>query len=235
MFEINGERPIGDVIFASCDSVYFNNFGIPLLYSANEHGNDLHIHIMNPTYEDIVMAQNLKNEMKVNFTYSYEQTPANVREYYSCNRFMVAPYFLETADRILIIDTDCLMMQKLEFPDAELGLFLRDPIPGTVGWENEGTHVAAGMVLMSKEAMNFAKDLSKQLYEHQLIWFLDQVMLWRLYNEYKEVLNFHQFTDKDMDWEFLPDTKIWTGKGPRKYDNPKYVAEQQKYRDMHVS
>ncbi len=133
MFEINGERPIGDVIFASCDSVYFNNFGIPLLYSANEHGNDLHIHIMNPTYEDIVLAQNLKNEMKVNFTYSYEQTPANVREYYSCNRFMVAPYFLETADRILIIDTDCLIMQKLEFPDAELGLFLRDPIPGTVG------------------------------------------------------------------------------------------------------
>ena len=26
-----------------------------------------------------------------------------------------------------------------------------------------------------------------------------------------------------MDWEFESNTSIWTGKGSRKYDNPKYV------------
>ena len=232
MFEIKGQKPTGDVIFASCDSIYFNNFGIPLLYSANEHGNNLHLHVINPTKQDIDLLFRLRIEK--NFTFTYEENNINNREYYSCNRFMVAHEFLSTADKLLIIDTDCLVMDRLEFPDAHLGLFLRDPLPGTIGWENEGTHVAAGMVLLSKEAKHFAKDLSTALYEHELIWFLDQVMLWRLYNEYKQVLDFHLFTEKDMDWEFLPDTKIWTGKGPRKYDNPKYVAEQQKYRDMYV-
>jgi len=232
MFEIKGHRPTGNVLFASCDSKYFNDFGIPLLYSANEHGHALHLHVMNPTKNDVTTLRDL--EARKNFTFTHEENNIHAREYYSCNRFMVAPAFLETADKLLIIDTDCLVMNELEFPDADLGLYLRDPLPGTVGWEQEGTHVAAGMVLLSKQAIDFARDLSKALYEHQLIWFLDQVMLWRLYNVYKEKLSFHQFMPEDMDWEFLPDTKIWTGKGPRKYDNPKYVAEQQKYRDMHV-
>ncbi len=233
MFEIKGDKPMGDVLFASCDSKYFNNFGIPLLYSANDHEHTLHLHVINPTSDDIVTLKDL--QVKKDFTYTIEENNIQSREYYSCNRFMVAPTFLETADRLLIIDTDCLVMNKMEFPEADFGLFLRDPLPGTVGWEQEGTHVAAGMVLLSKQSMEFAKDLSKALYEHELIWFLDQVMLWRLYNVYKDELFFHKFTPDDMDWEFLPDTKIWTGKGPRKYDNEKYCGVQQKYRDMHVS
>jgi hypothetical protein len=27
-----------------------------------------------------------------------------------------------------------------------------------------------------------------------------------------------------MDWEFIEGTVIWTGKGPRKYENQKYLA-----------
>lgn len=234
MFGIKGERPIGDVIFASCDSKYFQDFAIPLLYSAKEHGNNLHIHIMNPVYDDIYTAQSLKSKFRFDFTYSYEERNINMREYYSCNRFMVAPYFLETADRMLIIDADCLIMEKLEFPDADLGLYLRDPLPGTVGWENEGTHVAAGTVLYTKNSIDFAKDVAISIYNHELRWFLDQVMLWRSYNKFKDQYKFYQFTEKDMDWQFVEGTKIWTGKGSRKYDNPIYCAEQQKYRDMHV-
>ena len=28
-----------------------------------------------------------------------------------------------------------------------------------------------------------------------------------------------------MEWEFKPDTMLWTGKGPRKYDDPTYVSK----------
>ena len=32
------------------------------------------------------------------------------------------------------------------------------------------------------------------------------------------------FDGNFMDWNFLDGTVIWTGKGNRKYDNPRYVA-----------
>ena len=44
--EVTGEFPTGDVLFASCDSKYFNEFGIPLVYSCNIAGNDLHIQVI---------------------------------------------------------------------------------------------------------------------------------------------------------------------------------------------
>jgi len=32
-----------------------------------------------------------------------------------------------------------------------------------------------------------------------------------------------------MDWEFVEGTTIWTGKGPRKYDNPTYVGKKNEF------
>ena len=32
-----------------------------------------------------------------------------------------------------------------------------------------------------------------------------------------------------MDWEFLEGTVIWTGKGPRKYENSTYVEMKNKF------
>ena len=78
---------------------------------------------------------------------------------------------------MLIIDTDCLVMEPYIWPDADLGLFLRDPLPGTVGWEKEGTHVAAGMVLYTKKSQPFAQEVAQALSTNDLIWFVDQVAL----------------------------------------------------------
>jgi hypothetical protein len=35
-----------------------------------------------------------------------------------------------------------------------------------------------------------------------------------------------------MDWEFREGTNIWTGKGPRKYDNPVYVGKKDQFTKM---
>ena len=32
-----------------------------------------------------------------------------------------------------------------------------------------------------------------------------------------------------MDWEFKHGTMLWTGKGPRKYDNKTYVTQKDNY------
>jgi hypothetical protein len=35
-----------------------------------------------------------------------------------------------------------------------------------------------------------------------------------------------------MDWEFIDGTTIWTGKGDRKYSNPKYLSMKKRYYDI---
>lgn len=232
--QVLGGTPSGDVIMASCDSKYFENFAVPLIYSASEHDNNIHIHIINPTEQNISTAETLIKKVKTKFTYTVENSENNSREYYSCNRFLIAPSFLTTANKLLIIDTDCLLMDKIEFPSADLGLFLRDPLPGTVGWEYEGTHVAAGTVMYTKNSIQFAEEVASFIKANKMIWFLDQVALWKTYCQYKENYSLYKFTEKEMDWNFKEGTKIWTGKGSRKYDNKVYCDMQQKYRDMHV-
>ena len=236
--EVTGEFPTGEVLFASCDTKYFNDFGIPLAYSCNDTSNNLHLHVMHPSEDDYGTAAVLKNDLDIDFTVSFEEGGPKTREYYSCNRFIIAPHMINNGvEKMLIIDTDCLVMEPYIWPDADLGLFLRDPLPGTVGWEKEGTHVAAGMVLYTKKSQPFAEEVAQALSTSELIWFIDQVALWSCYKKHQLNPNeeapykFKEFKPHEMDWEFVDGSTIWTGKGPRKYDNEKYVGKQQHFRD----
>ena len=92
--EVTGEFPSGEVLFASCDTKYFNDFRIPLAYSCNETNNDLHLHVMHPSEDDYGTAAVLKNDLDINFTVSFEEGGPKTREYYSCNRFIIAPHII---------------------------------------------------------------------------------------------------------------------------------------------
>ena len=58
-----------------------------------------------------------------------------------------------------------------------------------------------------------------------LRWFVDQVALYEQYIEegWDKRSDFIDFGANVMDWQFLPDSYIWTGKGDRKYNNTTYV------------
>ena len=79
-------------------------------------------------------------------------------------------------------------------------------------------------------ALSFAIDVSDKIRSaDKFIWFLDQNALWKTYNNWKDKLNFYKFERHAMDWEFKYGTMLWTGKGPRKYDNKLYVEQKDKY------
>jgi hypothetical protein len=133
----------------------------------------------------------------------------------------------------LVIDTDCLIMNHIEISgDDQIGLFLREPLPGTQGWENQGSRVAAGVVYYSHDAINFAKKVRLRIKQGPLAWFLDQVALNETYQSHIGDYRFNYFDNKFMDWEFIEGTTIWTGKGPRKYDNPTYVSKKNEFDRM---
>ena len=224
------ERPSGDVLFASCDSVYFHEHAIPLIASANAARNDIHIHVVNPVEHVFSEIHKIAHQTpNIVVTFSYENTDLTLvdsRTYYASNRFMVAEQILEYADRLMIIDTDCLIMDHIEFPDGkDLGLFTRDSLPGTQGWEQLGTKVAAGIVLLTQDTVQYIKGVQKRVQSYGLRWFVDQVALYEQYIEdgWDKSDKFIDFNDMDMDWNFVEGSKIWTGKGERKYKNETYV------------
>ena len=224
--------PKGDIIFGSCDSLYFHDHVPALVSSAATAGNDVHIHVVNPVDHVFDDYAKIKPQVAINFTMSYEHTDlelVDARTYYSCNRFLVADQILDHVNKMIITDVDELIMQQVEFPDAKLGLFLRDSLPGTVGWEQIGTKVAAGIVFLTKDSIPFIKGVQQRIKHYGLRWFVDQVALWEQYinDGWDKKEGFIDYGANIMDWNFEEGSVIWTGKGDRKYHNTTYV--QKKY------
>lgn len=237
-----GELPTSEVIFAACDSVYFRKFAPAFVQSIHENvtSTGIHIHVVNPNDEDFALACYLNSQSKHKVTYTFEDQDLALhddefkRAWYASTRFRVAPYLLSHAKKMMILDIDCLVMENFEFPKKPVGYFPRESLPGTVGWEAEGTKCAAGCVYLTSDAMNVANAIADTLEGMPTRWFNDQIALNHVM---KQVPAEHivEFDSMFMDWEFKEGTTIWTGKGPRKYENETYVNKQTAYHDAMMS
>jgi hypothetical protein len=237
-------------LFASCDSKYLHAHAPALVASAASVDNAIHLHVIDPREGDMEFLDHLSSRYhkiagwpSSEFTYStapmWIQNPAirqdTIRTLYATDRFIsVMTQMIARPDQYLIIDTDCLIMKHISESDlsGDVGLFLREPLPGTVGWEAQGTRVAAGAVYYSSRAMDFAQAVANRIRQGPIAWFLDQVALSETYENMKDRYSYKYFDEKFMDWEFIEGTTIWTGKGPRKYDNPVYLSKKNEFDRM---
>ena len=232
-----GEVPVGAVFFSACDAKYFKKFAPAFVSSIGENSStNIHIHVMNPDDEVFALACYLNSRVSQHVTYTFEDADLSQyndeqkRALYASLRFLVAPFLLSHADQLLILDIDCMVMKNFDFPPYPIGYFPREPLPGTVGWEAEGTKCAAGCVFFDRSALNICEAISKTLDGLELKWFNDQIALNHVMTQVPEDF-VHKFDSEFMDWEFKEGTAIWTGKGPRKYNNVRYVEMQNKYTD----
>jgi len=232
-----GEVPVGAVFFAACDANYFKKFAPAFIGSIGEHSStNIHIHVINPDDEVFALACYLNSRVSQHVTYTFQDsdlsnyTEEQKRALYASLRFLVAPFLLSHADQLMILDIDCLIMKNFDFGANPVGYFPREPLPGTVGWEAEGTKCAAGCVFLDKSALHIANAISETLGGLELKWFNDQIALNHVMNQVPQEF-VRKFDSDFMDWEFKDGTAIWTGKGPRKYENVRYVEMQNKYAD----
>jgi hypothetical protein len=236
------ETPDKLCVMTSCDQAYLESHGPAFVASNAIAGNSIHIHLMeNPGMRQVNLAKLTSLKLRYNaiargthMTFSTEtlQVPKGVnsetlRTYYASNRFLVAPRLLSTGCAMYLSDIDSIFMAKMEKLDADVGLFLRESLPGTVGWEALGTKVAAGLVYYSGSdgSRNFATKVENNLNTNGLTWFTDQVSLYQAYTYYEKMLKFHTFDMSVMDWEFRDGSPIWTGKGTRKDLDQRYLAK----------
>ena len=237
-----GELPRESCVMAACDSKYFLEHGLAFVKSASDNNKHVHIHIINPTEEVFSFGCILQGLAKTKVTYTYNDfefteqwTDENKRTLYACLRFLIAPVMLQAVkEKLTILDIDSIIMSDFKTPMTKrVGYFPREPLPGTVGWEAEGTKVAAGIIFYKKNKMtlDIAREVAAKIRELPMQWFVDQIALNKVFTMVKErdphIL--YEFDSKFMDWEFIEGTSIWTGKGPRKYDNPTYVAKKKSY------
>ncbi|MBM55633.1 MAG: hypothetical protein CMB32_03645 [Euryarchaeota archaeon] len=238
----DNKRPRGDVVLVSCDELYFIEHAVPLIASARESENDIHVHVVNPQESFFKVAPLVAKQVgQISVSFSYEETNISSLDnatYYACNRFMIAEQILNKAERILILDADLLILSHLDFPpEKSLGLFTRESAEGTSGWVKEGTKLLAGIVFLTKDTSGFIRGVNNRITAYGLRWYVDQVSLHEQYVEdgWDHSDRFYEFNrdeSKWFDWEFKPDSKIWVGKGERKYTNAAYVAKKKFFQKM---
>ena len=240
-WNIIGERPRSFCIFTSCDSKYLRDHGKAYITSCAKAQNNVHLHVVNAIGEDWTYMQTLKIGYEILFpsgemTISSEDTDINnlseeqKRTYYACNRFVVAASVLSAP--MMITDIDCLIMKHIEPLDTDIGLFLREPLPGVNEWEKQGSKVAAGAVYATPKSKEFLEATAKIILDNELRWFLDQTALNVSYEHFNKKYSCTTFGPDFMDWEFVEGTTIWTGKGSRKYDNIVYVGMKNYYHNQ---
>ena len=234
-------------LFTSCDSVYLRAHAPALVASAAAMDNSIHINVCNAGEGDRDFLDGLSSKYhkiagwpQSEFSWSMSSLWAKaedaqqLRTMYACDRFLTAKNIIELhKENLLIVDTDCLIMDHIfDIHDEQIGLFLRDPLPGTQGWENAGSRVAAGAVFVSQDAVEFLDTVAQRIRKGPLAWFLDQVAINEAYQTHMDDYRFKYFDSQFMDWEFVEGTTIWTGKGPRKYENETYLAKKRDFERM---
>ena len=115
------------VIF-QCDDYYFYNFGIYNLLSCNEVGQDVHIHLINPSNKLVSDLINADLDIKLGISYETVNTLINqykLKSYYYCARYFIAQELFEKnfIDSAYITDCDIIFNKKITFEkNVSLGI-----------------------------------------------------------------------------------------------------------------
>lgn len=240
------KQPGKDTIFASCDQKYFSAHAPALIASSVVNDLNVHIHVINPTDEwhresdDIAAKAELLN-YRARVSYSFNKVDLSsfpkgdgIRSFYACSRFQyLREIFSGDLNNLLVVDVDCMVMDKIDFNKivGNVGMFIRKPFPGL---EEEST-IAAGVVYLDSGLggvyANRIAQAFNQLEATDYRWFVDQKLLYKIYKEFANhivITNLGETPDF-MDWEFTDTSKIWTGKGDRKYSNARYLEAKARY------
>lgn len=203
----------GYYFYVPSDTLFFNEFSKIFVLSAKEYAPDInvHCHIFDATQEDINWCK--KNNVSV----TSEKTPSNFISTDEKKAFWVNIRFCRITDifddsaTVMSIDADSVIVNNVSLLE-----FIEDTKTDWVTLRQKGTGALGGCVCFS--ANSDLRYLFKRRIESctSLEWYLDQAVLDDLLSE--NLIS--TFTDKYLDCFFKEDTKIWSGKGKKKYFTP---------------
>jgi tetratricopeptide (TPR) repeat protein len=244
---LQGDMPTASaedlVIFFVADSGYFWEHGLVLLGSIVQQspGAKCHVHIVNPDGAISAAIEEIRKSLP-GLSYSYERvdfagrSQDYVRTYYASIRFVrIAEIFASAPATYLCIDSDCIV--RGDVGEAASALDVTDVAVRLRYSDRPHVTVAAGALMLrpTAGAATFAKRvaelISLVLESGEAAWFLDQVVLsYTVREARKSGIEVTQLEIDWIDWFFRDQSLIWTGKGPRKSEDERYIDEASSYR-----
>lgn len=199
-------------IYLPSDTNYFNLWTKLFVLSAKKHAAwlNLHCHIFDITEADKLWC------VKHGISFSSELTPTGLSDdakkgYWVNMRFFRIPEIFDDSAPVLALDVDGLIVNDITRDE-----FIRDLSQDWVAVREKGSGSLGGCVGLA--ANNNARHVIRnKFYEifqsNGLNWYVDQELFNNLINE--GILK--TFGMKYVDYHFRPISKIWTGKGNRKF------------------
>jgi hypothetical protein len=146
-----------ELVLFSCDDIYFQKYGIYNLLSCNDVYQHVHVHIINPSLDSLVLLEKIIKKLSINVSYSTEILNTNlnfyaIKSYYYCSRFYVARWLFEKYNlkKIHIVDADVIFNEKIIIPDnITLAVDYNSDAPTL--WQK----IMAGYIFISVEEINF--------------------------------------------------------------------------------
>jgi tetratricopeptide (TPR) repeat protein len=232
------------VVFFAADSGFFWEHGLILLASVGQQSPDAkcHVHVINPdagVARAIEVARTMLPQLGLSFSFEHVDfdrcADAHVRTYYASVRFVrLAEIFASAPASYLCLDADCIVRGDIATAfageAADVRMLLRYD-------ERPHVTVAAGALALSPTAgaAKFIDQVSALirpvLEAGEAAWFLDQIVLGHVHRNLADgEVQVSLLERIYLDWFFQDESLIWTGKGPRKFEDEKYKSELARYR-----
>jgi hypothetical protein len=229
---VGGEPPRAHapgIVLACCDALYYRRFAPTLIETAKRNSPNQHVHVH--VYEPDAAWQAEARDTAAahaNLTLSWEDQRRNpFRDagrnyiYYAAARFAVASRIVELSrSPVLVVDTDGLVVRPLDEPFAsfegsDIGLIRRRT------WKPWQKNLAAALMIQpTQDGLDFISRVADVL--HMVLarkpeFHVDQMVIHGV-DRVSSGLRVFPLTKAFADWEYLPDSYIWSAKGDRKLD-----------------
>lgn len=137
---------------------------------------------------------------------------------------------VDGCDYLLFLDADSIIRKDLArliemIDESDIVIHKRDR-------PEEFMRVAAGAIGVKRSAgsIKFFERLIERIDElGNRTFFSDQLAFYRTAMETDGDIKISHLPIEYIDWEFSPDSYIWTGKGQRKFENQSYCEEEKRY------
>lgn len=243
---IEGTLPIiENCIFFSCDTVYYERYGIPLINSIVNQipWIGVHCHLISQTNKITliehpqlthtfeVVDQSFIESIPVNSSRifsseKYNFSPNSLITYYACSRFLRASKIFTSKHSVLQIDCDSLLFSP--FTEEEFKEVTSIPLPTRKPKKNEKILASCISFGSGISGHKFRIELKEKLSEAintGIYWFIDQDVLEKIFNN--ETLE--SIPVKWNNWNFKdPEAYFRTAKGNKK-DSNFFIEELKKW------
>jgi hypothetical protein len=247
--QVPSAKPEDVVIFFAADSRFFWEHGLVLIGSAARSSPQAkcHVHVINPDPGVGPAIEAIRTILAdLDLSYSYEHidfegcSDVHIRTYYASVRFVrLAEVYARAPAHYLCVDADGIVRGDVTEPvraaqpggaACDVGIYLRfDDRP------HMAVLASASLWRPTAGAAKFLEEVGtlirSTLEAREAIWFLDQIVLNHVLRAFGNSQTAVRPLDITyLDWFFHDDSLIWTGKGPRKFEDNTYTGELSRFR-----